>query len=109
MARIKTAICISFAFLALGAGAQERPKTVTELLARMETAAASLQNYEVTGDGESDGKPNHFNLCFRSPNLVRIDSKEGQVSVQPNGDIRGRLGHGVFGKVSQKLSHDDDK
>lgn len=90
-------------------GAQEQPRSASDLLAKMDAAAAALQDYEVTGDGETDGKPNHFTLYFKSPNLVRIDSKEGQVSVQPNGDIRGRLGHGPFGKISQKLSRDDEK
>ena len=95
--------------MASQAGAQERPKTAADLLTRMEAAAAKLQDYEVTGEGEAEGKTNHFTLSYKRPNLVRIDSKEGQVAVQPNGDIRGRMGHGVFGKVSQKLSHDDDK
>jgi hypothetical protein len=91
---------------ALGQTAKER-ESIPQLLSRMESVAAQLNDYEVLGDEETDGKPFRFKLSFKQPNLVRIDSDEGQVTVQPNGEIRGRLGKGLFGRISRKLRRDD--
>jgi outer membrane lipoprotein-sorting protein len=91
---------------ALGQTAKER-ESIPQLLSRMEAMAAQLNDYEVLGDEETEGKPIRFKLSFKQPNLVRIDTDEGQVTVQPNGQIRGRLGRGLFGRISRKLGRDD--
>jgi hypothetical protein len=99
------------AFVALaGSGhAGQEPRTAEDVLARMESMAAGLQDYEVNGQGEAHGKRNKFKLYFKKPDLVRIDAEDGQVSVQPNGDVRGRLGHGPFGNISRKIDRDDPR
>src|SRR5205085_12356234 len=74
---------------------------------RLEQSTAGIQDYEVVGDSEANGKKSHFKLFYRKPDLVRIDTEDGQVSVQPNGDVRGRLGHGPFGAISRKIDRDD--
>jgi len=89
--------------------AVEKPTNVQELLACLESAVANLQDYTVTGTTETDGKKQQFKMAFKRPNLVRIDTHQGQVSVQPNGDIKGRLGHGPFGKIAQKLRRSDKR
>src|SRR5437899_986059 len=81
----------------------KKPDTVAELLSSLDTAAANLQDYTVTGTTEANGKKHQFKLTYKRPNLVRIDTHAGQVSVQPNGEIKGRLGRGPFGKIAQKL------
>jgi outer membrane lipoprotein-sorting protein len=90
---------------ALGQTAKER-ESIPHLLSRMEAMAAQLDDYQVLGDEVTDGTI-RFKLSFKRPNLVRIDTDEGQVTVQPNGEIRGRLGHGLFGRFSRKLGRDD--
>jgi outer membrane lipoprotein-sorting protein len=89
--------------------ASKRPANVPDLLARMDRAAAKLQDYTVTGTTESDGKQEQFKLTYKRPGLVRIDSRDGQVAVQPNQEIKGRLGRGVFGKIAQKIKRDDKR
>jgi outer membrane lipoprotein-sorting protein len=93
------------------AGAEASPKgeTVDALLARMEARAAEWQDYTVVGESETHGKPSHFKLYFKQPDLVRIDTHRGQVTVQPNGEIRGRLGHGLFGHFSRQIQRDDPR
>jgi outer membrane lipoprotein-sorting protein len=90
---------------ALGQTAKER-ESIPQLVSRMEAMAAQLEDYEVLGDEVTDGTI-RFKLSFKRPNLVRIDTDEGQVTMQPNGEIRGRLGHGLFGRFSRKLRRDD--
>jgi hypothetical protein len=75
----------------------------------MEARAAQLQDYTVLCEGETNGKASRCKLYFKQPNLVRIDTKSGQVTVQPNGEIRGRLGHGLFGRISRGLRRDDPR
>jgi|SRR5579872_1127374 len=48
-------------------------------------------------------------MTYKRPNFVRIDTRGGQVAVQPNGEIKGRLGHGPFGHIAQKLGRDDKR
>ncbi len=84
-----------------------RSRNVHELLKGLDRAAARLQDYEVKGVTDTNGKRRRFTKYYKRPNLVRIDTRRGQVSVQPNGDIRGRLGHGLFGGISQKLNRND--
>src|SRR5262245_8419836 len=91
------------------AWAAQEPKNADEVVTRMEQMAAGLHDYEVRGDGGADGKKQHFKFYFLAPALVRIDSDDGQVAVQPNGEIRGRLGKGVFGNISRKLDRNDKR
>ena len=93
------------------AGAEVSPKgeTVETLLARMEVRAAEWQDYTVIGESETHGKQSQFKLYFKQPDLVRIDTHRGQVTVQPNGEIRGRLGHGLFGHFSRQIQRDDPR
>jgi hypothetical protein len=79
------------------------------LLSRMEARAACLQDYTVVCECETSGRTARCKLYFRQPNLVRIDTRKGQVAVQPNGEIRGRLGHGLFGRISRRLGRDDPR
>jgi hypothetical protein len=79
------------------------------LLSRVEARAAHLQDYTVICEDEANGKTTRYKLYFKKPNLVRIDSRKGQVTVQPNGEIRGRLGHGLFGRISRRLRRDDSR
>src|SRR5690349_8782652 len=92
----------------LPAASQAAPQSeqVEALLTRLEARAAQLQDYTVVGEGIDRGKPRRFKFYFKSPHLVRIDTPRGQVTVQPNGEIRGRLGHGLFGWVSRRLGRD---
>jgi len=98
--------CLSAA--AVGRAAPE-PKNAEDLVARLEATAASLQDYEVNGEGVAEGKHDRYKLYFKRPDLVRIDAKDGEVSVQPNGDIRGRLGRGPFGFISRKIGRNDSR
>jgi outer membrane lipoprotein-sorting protein len=82
-------------------------KTSAQLLAQMAAAAASFEDYEVSGVGETNGKREEFKVYFKKPELVRIDTERGQVAVQPNGTIRGRLGKGPFGMISKGIGRDD--
>ena len=103
--------CTLVAFIQGAARPDQRmgPKNVNELLTALGRAAAGLQDYEVKGTTDSNGKSEGFTKYYKRPGLVRIDTREGQVSVQPNGDIRGRLGHGLFGHFSRKLDRDDHR
>src|SRR5713226_6793662 len=71
--------------------------------------AAQLQDYTVVCDCDTNGRVSCYKLHFKQPNLVRIDTCKGQVTVQPNGEIRGRLGHGQFGRTSRRLRRDDPR
>jgi outer membrane lipoprotein-sorting protein len=86
-----------------------RAGTTTALLGRMEARAAQLRDYTVVCESDANGKVTRYKLYFKQPNLVRIDTDRGQVTVQPNGEIRGRLGHGLFGRISRRLSRDDPR
>jgi outer membrane lipoprotein-sorting protein len=96
-------LCLALA----AAGWAAEPKNAAELVTQMEQMAGRLQDYEVRGESDHDGKHEKYRLYFMKPALVRIDTEDGQVSVQPNGEIRGRLGKGLFGKISQKLDRTD--
>jgi len=48
-----------------------------------------------------------FKFYFKQPDLVRIDTDRGQVTVEPDGEIRGRRGKGLLGKISRRLSRED--
>lgn len=91
------------------AAVPKQPNNVSELRLCLDTAAANLQDYTVTGTTESNGRKHQFKMTYKRPNLVRIDTHEGQVSVQPNGEIKGRLGSGLFGKIARKLGRDDKR
>ena len=95
----------------LSAVAQPLPNSenAAALLGRMEARAAHVQDYTVTCEAEINGRTARYKLYFKQPNLVRIDTDRGQVTVQPNGEIRGRLGHGLFGRISRRLSRDDPR
>jgi outer membrane lipoprotein-sorting protein len=90
-------------------GGQSAPKSPAGLLARMQAAASTLEDYQVMGAGTENGKKSEFKLYYKRPNLVRVDSHDGQVAVQPNGEIRGRMGKGLFGKLSQQLGRHDKR
>lgn len=98
--------CLS---LTATARAATTARTPAELVSQMRAAAAALEDYQVAGEGVSDGKHQHFRFFFKKPDLVRLDAGDGQVAVQPNGNVRGRLGHGPFGRISRKLNRDDDR
>ena len=86
-----------------------KPHDVESLLAEVDHAMACLLDYRVKGDVETKGKHDRFTVYFKAPNLVRIDAHDGQVAVQPDGSIRGRLGHGLFGRISRAISRDDKR
>jgi len=98
---------LAIAGLVLTGRAAPEVRDAATLVAQLQASAAALQDYEVTGEGISDGKHSHYRFFYKRPDLVRIDTKDGEVSVQPNGEIRGRLGHGPFGLISRKLSRND--
>jgi outer membrane lipoprotein-sorting protein len=108
---VKLLLCWASIWLVGGLAAQgqtaKERESIPQLLSRMAAMAAQLDDYEVLGDDETEGKPIRFKFSFKQPNLVRIDTDEGQATVQPNGQIRGRLGKGLFGKISRKLGRDD--
>lgn len=87
----------------------EKPHDVESLLSELDHAMAGWQDYQVKGDSEANGKHDRFKVYFKRPDLVRVDAKDGQVAVQPNGTIRGRLGHGIFGRISRGLRRDDKR
>lgn len=87
--------------------AVRKPRTVVELLKSERSAISTWRDYVVTGATEADGKTQRFRLAFKQPHFVRIDTRDGQVSVQPDGSIRGRLGHGLFGSISRRLDRTD--
>jgi hypothetical protein len=87
----------------------EEPQSIPQLLARMEATASHLESYEVTCEDGPEAKPHRYKLYFKQPNLVRIDASDGQVTVQPNGQIRGRRGKGLFGRISVKLGRNDSR
>jgi len=84
-----------------------KPETAAALLAEMQARAARMRDYTVDGESERDGKTSHFKLYFKQPDLVRVDTSRGQVTVEPTGEIRGRLGKGPLGDVSRKVARDD--
>ncbi len=107
-----TTICALCLLCGARAGVSQdtaKPKNVDQLLSSLDRVESQWQDYQVSGNTEAAGKQQPFKVYFKKPNLVRIDSKDGQVSVQPNGDIRGRLGHGIFGKISRKLDRNDKR
>jgi hypothetical protein len=83
------------------------PQNADELLSRLEVRAAQLRDYQVRAETSRRGQTIHLKLYFKQPNLVRIDTSLGQVAVQPDGEIRGRLGKGPLGKDSEKIDRDD--
>ena len=95
----------------LSAVAQPMPNTgnAAALFSRMGAKAAQLQDYTVIAERETNGRATRYKLYYKQPNLVRIDTRKGQVTIQPNGEIRGRLGHGLFGKISRRLERDDSR
>jgi outer membrane lipoprotein-sorting protein len=85
----------------------QKSEDVHALLSQMEAMAIQLRDYTVVGVDDHQGKQIRWKLYFKQPDLVRIDSPSGQVTVQPNGEIRGRLGHGLFGHISRRLDRND--
>jgi hypothetical protein len=75
------------------------PQSADELLSRLEARAAQLQDYQVRGETTHRGQKVH----------LKVDTSLGQVTVQPNGEIRGRLGKGPLGKDSEKIDRDDPR
>jgi outer membrane lipoprotein-sorting protein len=92
-----------------GGAPSQKPGDVQALLSRMQAKAAQLQDYTISGETDAQGKQTKWKLYFKQPNLVRVDLPRGQATVEPNGEIRGRLGRGLFGKVSRKLKRDDPR
>ncbi len=98
-----------FCGLAAPLWAAPAPQSAEELLSRLEARATQLRDYVVVGEGEAGDKQSRFKLYFKQPDLVRIDTGRGQVTVELNGEIRGRLGKGPLGKVSQKIGRNDPR
>jgi hypothetical protein len=90
-------------------GAAPAPQSADELLSRLEARAAQLLDYQVKAETSRRGQTIHLKLYFKQPNLVRIDTSLGQVAVQPDGEIRGRLGKGPLGKDSEKIDRNDPR
>jgi hypothetical protein len=86
-----------------------RPHDAESLLDQLDRKMADLQDYQVKGESETNGKRERFKVWYKCPNLVRIDAREGQVAVQPDGGIRGRMGHGIFGRISRGINRDDKR
>jgi hypothetical protein len=86
-----------------------QPSSADELPSRLEARAAQLQDYPVRAETARHGQTIHLTLYFKQPNLVRIDTDLGEVSVQPDGEIRGRLGKGPLGKRSEKIDREDPR
>jgi|SRR5579871_2199351 len=86
-----------------------KPASVKELLACLESATASLQDYTVNATTAFGGRSLRLNITYKRPDLIRIDTPIGQASVQPNGDIMGRLGHGPLGKMAFKIDRNDKR
>ena len=95
--------------IVMPASALPEPRNAQDLLSRWDQAFAALQDYQVTENTEIDNKRDQVKLSFKRPDLVRLDTREGQVAVQPNGSIRGRLGHGLFGSISIGISREDKR
>src|SRR5579884_239543 len=89
--------------------ARPKPANVKELLARLQSATASLQDYTVNATTTFGGRSLRLKIVYKRPNLVRIDTPIGQASVQPNGDIKGRLGHGPLGKRAFKIDRNEKR
>jgi outer membrane lipoprotein-sorting protein len=113
IAHRRTALICFLALLctvqAASAQAPDRPHDAASLLACIDRAMAAWQDYRVNGESEAKGKRERFKVYFKCPNLVRVDAHDGQVAVQPDGTIRGRLGHGLFGGISRGLSRTDKR
>jgi hypothetical protein len=77
------------------------------LVASLERVASEWEDYQYTGRTTKRGKSETFKFYFKRPTLVRMDTGRGEVAVQPNGDIRGRRGRGLFGGISRRLDPDD--
>jgi hypothetical protein len=86
-----------------------KPTDVESLLVAIEHAISGWQDYQVKGDNELKGKHHLFKVAYKCPNFVRVDATEGQVSVQPDGSIRGRLGGGIFGRISRGIRRNDKR
>lgn len=89
-----------------GAGTAATPG---QLIAAMRAAAAALEDYQVTGESVSDGKRQRFQFFFKKPDLVRINTRRGQVTVQPNGKICGRLGRSQLGGIWWEIGRNDKR
>jgi hypothetical protein len=98
-----------FGIGAASIGAAPAPQSADELLSRLEARAAQLLDYQVKAETSRRGQTIHLKLYFKQPNLVRIDTSLGQVAVQPDGEIRGRLGKGPLGKDSEKIDRNDPR
>lgn len=112
MAQTRTKIAV-VALLAAActsaASGEPRALAPAQLISRLEQAWGSWQDYQYTGRSVSGGKTTEFRYYYMRPDFVRIDTRRGQVSVQPDGDIRGRLGKGLFGSISRRLDRSDKR
>jgi hypothetical protein len=95
--------------LAVPALAVPGSQSAEELLSRLEARAAQLRDYQVNAQTAFQGRTIRLKIYFKQPDLVRIDTAVGQVTVQPNGEIRGRLGKGPLGKESEKIDRSDHR
>jgi hypothetical protein len=82
-------------------------QSAEELLSQLEARAAQLRDYRVNAQTRFRGQTIHLKVYFKQPNLVRIDAPLGQVTVQPDGEIRGRAGKGPLGKDSDTIDRKD--
>src|SRR5690242_14928945 len=87
----------------------DKPHNVKELLACLENAMAGWQDYTVNASTASGDRSLRLKIVYKRPNLIRIDTPIGQASVQPNGDVKGRLGHGPLGKEAFKIDRNDKR
>src|SRR5260370_20818324 len=96
-----------FCGLAAPLWAAPAPRSAEGRLTRLEARAAQVQDYRVNAQTRFHGQTIHLKFCFNHPNLVRIDAPLGQVTVQPDGEIRGRAGKGPLGKDSDTMDRKD--
>ena len=83
------------------------PQNADELLSQLEARAAQLRDYRVNVRTRFHGQMIHVKFYFKQPDLVRIDAPLGQVTVQPDGEIRGRAGKGPLGKDADTMDRND--
>lgn len=87
----------------------EHPADAEAVLTEIEHKVAGWEDYRVRGDNVVKGKHSRYTVYFKMPDLVRVDCREGQVTLQADGTVRGRLGHGLFGAISRGISRNDKR
>jgi hypothetical protein len=98
-----------FGGLAAPLWAGPSPLNAEELLSQLEARAAQLRDYRVNVQTRFRGQMIHVKYYFKQPNLVRVDAPLGQVTVQPDGEIRGRAGKGLLGKDAETIDRSDHR